>query len=303
MTTSVPEHTLKHPVRKVRGIAFTQPNWTEESYAALQKFGTEQCLYMVLGKEICPTTGTPHIQGFLYFENPRAYPNQKFRAISQGAHDEMTYASPRNNADYCKEDGDFWEFGEVPSQGARTDWDAAHAQLQNGSVADTINTQPHLIPCIRALERYKQISEKGSHRDVKVYVFYGSSGTGKTRDAWELNPELYSKPDGNWFDGYSGQDCLLLDDYQGDLPYTWLLKILDRYPIQLPVKGGFVTARYTKVIITTNVHPRHWYGGNYDALKRRIIVVNYRHNHAPQISPDEEACVPQAAGTDPSPHQ
>jgi len=268
---------------RTRGICFTQNNYTEKTYAALQKFGTEQCLYMVLGKEICPTTGTPHIQGFLYFENARTYPNQKFRDISNGAHDEMMRASPRQAADYCKEDGQFWEFGEVPSQGARTDWDAALVQLQQGSVLAAIDAQPHLIPCIRALERYKQISQKGTHRDINVLVFYGSPGTGKTRDAWKIDPELYSKPDGNWFDGYDGHKTLLLDDYQGELQYSWLLKLLDRYPIQLPVKGGFVPARYDFVIITTNVHPRHWYQrGDWSALERRITIVDYKHNHAPK---------------------
>jgi len=238
---------------------------------------------MVLGKEICPTTGTPHIQGFLYFENPRAYPNQKFRDISNGAHDEAILLSPRTNANYCKEDGDFWEFGEVPSQGARTDWDLAHSQLQTGSVLTAIDAQPHLIPCIRALERYKQLTQKGTHRDVTVIVFYGSPGTGKTRDAWAIDPDLYSKPDGNWFDGYDGHKTLLLDDYQGELQYSWLLKLLDRYPIQLPVKGGFIPARYDAVIITTNKHPRDWYyGHNYAALERRITIVDYEHNHAPQ---------------------
>ena len=33
--------------------------------------------------------------------------------------------------------------------------------------------------------------------------------------------------------------------------YVQLLKVLDRYPLQLPVKGGFVYAQYTTVIITS----------------------------------------------------
>lgn len=288
------------PTQRTRGICFTQNNWTEETYAALQRYGTEQCLYMVLGKEKCPTTGTPHLQGFLYFENPRAYPNQKFRAISNGAHDEVMRGSPRQAATYCKKESDFWEFGDVPSQGARTDWDAALVQLQKGSVLEAVIEQPHLIPCIRALERYKQISQKGSHRDITVDVLYGAPGTGKTRDAWARDPELYSKPDGNWFDGYDGQDTLLLDDYQGELAYSWLLKLLDRYPIQLPVKGGFVPARYTKVVITTNKHPRDWYyGHNYAALERRINVVTYEHNHAPYVQ--EKADLSQACNHPPPP--
>jgi len=256
---------------RTRGICFTQNNWTPESYAALQDYAKDQCVYMVLGKEIAPTTGTPHLQGFLYYENPRHYPNTKFREISLACHDEPMRGSPRQAANYCKEDGDFWEFGEVPAQGARADWDAALQQLQDTkSVINVIDTQPHLIPCIRALERYKQISQKGIHRDVKVIVLVGPPGCGKTRFAWDKYPDLYSKPDGAWFDGYDGQDTILLDDYYGHLPYAQLLKMCDRYPLLLPVKGGFVPATYTTIIITSNTRPMFWYPGAVDAFNRRI---------------------------------
>jgi len=282
--------------QRTRGVCFTQNNWTPESYAALQAYAKDQCLYMILGKEKCPTTGTPHLQGFLYYENPRVYPNTKLRAISNGAHDELMRGSPRQASEYCKKEGDFWEFGECPAQGARADWDAALAQLQDTkSVINVIDSQPHLIPCIRALERYKQISQKGIHRDVKVIVLIGPPGCGKTRHAWDKYPDLYSKPDGNWFDGYDGQDTLLLDDYYGHLPYAQLLKMCDRYPLLLPVKGGFIPATYTTIIITSNTRPMFWYPGSVDAFNRRIT--EYRDYSITPDAPQEvvqEAHLPEA---------
>ena len=59
-----------------------------------------------------------------------------------------------------------------------------------------------------------------------------------------------------------------------------MLQILDRYRIQLPVKGGFVWRACSTIIITTNIHPRNWYEyngreGQYEALRRRIHEVWY----------------------------
>lgn len=281
---------------RTRGIPFTQNNWTTESYEALQRFGETYCIYMVLGKEV-GESGTPHIQGFLYFENPRAYPCKKFRAISNGAHDEMLRGTPKQAADYCKKDGDFWEFGEVPSQGARTDWVKALEDIKSQGVVQAVENQPHLIPCVRALSSFKQMSMKSTHRDVQVHVLIGPPGCGKTKWAWDNYPDLYTKPDGQWWDGYAGEETVLLDDFGGDLAYTTLLKVLDRYPLQLPVKGGFVAAKYTTVIITSNKFVQSWWKQDGDipspplpALRRRFTI--YRNMYITDAPEEEEPASP-----------
>lgn len=48
--------------RRVRWT-FTLNNWTEEDYALLAEFASET-RYAIIGKEIAPGTGTPHLQGF-----------------------------------------------------------------------------------------------------------------------------------------------------------------------------------------------------------------------------------------------
>nr|QXP07610.1 MAG: replication associated protein [Arizlama virus] len=290
MTTSVPTSFKV----KVRGICFTLNNYTLNDESNLMAFAKTQCLYLVFGREICPTTGTPHLQGFLYFENPRVYPNMNVRVETRNAHDEIMKGTPRQAADYCKKDGDFWEFGDVPTQGARADWEKALTDLKTNTMFSVLETQPHLIPCVRALERVKQLSLQPISRNVTVTLFLGPPGVGKSRAAYSIDPDLYTKPDGLWFDGYLGQKTLLLDDYDGDIRYTTLLKVLDRYPLQVPIKGGFVWAQWDQVIITSNRHFSTWYPENITgALNRRISVVDMEHNHAPQEDV-QEAHVPQA---------
>jgi len=111
----------------------------------------------------------------------------------------------------------------------------------------------------------------------EIYIFWGASGTGKTRKATSDYTDAYiiTKPnsDGNlWWDGYQGQETVILDEFYGWIKYDMLLRLLDRYPIQVPVKGGFVKLRAHRWILTSNKPWTDWYPNIDDtsALKRRI---------------------------------
>lgn len=190
----------------------------------------------------------------------------------------------------------------MPSQGARTDWDQALNSLREHGPIHVIDEQPHLLTNIRALERYQSLSQRSTHRDVQVHVLVGPPGCGKTRAVYSVAPDVYSKPDGQWWDGYSGQDTILLDDFDGHIPYTTLLKYLDRYPVQLPVKGGFVAANYTAVYITSNHPVRHWYGHETAALNRRITSsMDLSITDADQEAHVQVSCAPPPPGPPPPP--
>lgn len=46
---------------------------------------------------------------------------------------------------------------------------------------------------------------------------------------------------------------MVLDDYDGGLPYDTLLRLCDRYPMIVPVKGGHVPFLAKRVISTSNI--------------------------------------------------
>lgn len=278
MTTSVPKV-------KVRAICWTLFNYTDDDLEKVREYAKDQCEYLIFGKEVCPTTQRPHLQGYLYWSNPRSYPNKKFRDLlnlSSRGRDMIAKGTPEQNRVYCSKEGDFWECGECPAQGQRTDWAAAIQQLRTDDIVSVIDAQPQLAPCIRALERYKSLTLKPLKRDVEVIVLIGKTGTGKSSWAYEHYPDLYAKPDGPWFDGYSGQKTILLDDYYGSVSYPVLLKMCDRYPFNAPVKGGYVWAQWDKVIITSNASVESWYAAVPDisAFKRRITYIAEDYNNA-----------------------
>jgi len=131
----------------------------------------------------------------------------------------------------------------------------------------------------KAVDRYRSAVSPKRDKDLVVHLFYGRPGTGKTRMAYHLMPDLYAFPIGAnlWSDGYFGQSCVLIDDFNGQMRLVDLLRFLDRYPILIPRKGGFNWYCPEYIVLTTNVHPMRWYdysGAKKEnqeaALRRRI---------------------------------
>lgn len=110
-----------------------------------------------------------------------------------------------------------------------------------------------------------------------IQIFWGASGTGKTRKAIEENKDAYiltKARDGKdvWWQGYTGQKVVIIDEFYGWIKYDFLLRMLDRYPLEVEFKGGSVQLAATKFIFTSNKPWQDWYKNIDDlsALRRRI---------------------------------
>lgn len=109
-------------------------------------------------------------------------------------------------------------------------------------------------------------------------VFWGSTGTGKSRTAWaEAGMDAYPKdPCSKFWDGYRGQNHVVVDEFRGVIGISHLLRWLDRYPVLVEVKGSSTVFKATKIWITSNLHPREWYKDvdelTVEALLRRLDV-------------------------------
>lgn len=67
--------------------------------------------YIVIGKEVAPTTGTVHWQGFVEFENAATFKQVQQRI--ERAHIEPAKGSNSQNRDYCTKGNDFVEYGKL----------------------------------------------------------------------------------------------------------------------------------------------------------------------------------------------
>lgn len=119
-------------------------------------------------------------------------------------------------------------------------------------------------------------------------VFWGATGTGKSRRAWdEAGVDAFVKdPRTKWYFqfnfrwcGYRGQQNVVIDEFRGCIDIAHLLRWLDRYPVLVEVKGGSRPLCATRFWITSNVDPRNWYPdvdqATRDALLRRLNITHF----------------------------
>lgn len=126
----------------------------------------------------------------------------------------------------------------------------------------------------------------GPQRQVEVITIIGGTGIGKSWACYHYcGSDLITYQRNGWFGGADTQGTnLLFDEFTGGVPFDDFLKLLDGYPMQLPVKGSFYPAHYTRVFITSNILPELWWTakgmeseelerkrkGHREALYRRI---------------------------------
>lgn len=112
-------------------------------------------------------------------------------------------------------------------------------------------------------------------------VFWGKTGAGKSLRAWsEAGMDAFPKdPRTKWWDGYTSQQHVVIDEFRGAIDISHMLRWLDRYPVLVEIKGATVPLVATKIWITSNISPREWYptidSDTYDALARRIQVTHF----------------------------
>jgi hypothetical protein len=109
-------------------------------------------------------------------------------------------------------------------------------------------------------------------------LFIGPTGTGKSHQAFlEAGDTVYIKnPNTKWWDGYKGEENVIIDEFCGRIDISYLLLWLDKYPCPAE-KKCFNTCLNAKYFwITSNLTPEEWYPDarpiHIAALKRRIKV-------------------------------
>jgi hypothetical protein len=69
---------------------------------------------------------------------------------------------------------------------------------------------------------------------------------------------------------------VILDEFYGQLPFSYMLKLMDRYPLRVEVKGGVIHFRAKLLIITSNKPWTEFYDLEHDwkpAFLRRLNEV------------------------------
>lgn len=288
---------------RFKSVCFTINNYSHKELKNVRDLGKHigsKLRYAIFQCEVAPGNGTPHIQGYACAIHATTLKGWKELLGTSRAHIECARGSAEENKAYCsKEDsratevvcdsgegttsecGPF-EFGVVPKQGGRTDL----AGLVNAALDTTKSIEEVMRANPEAFLKFNRgalaiRSLVTGRRNCKTEVFwlYGPTGTGKSRLANSIAPSAYWKQGSSrWWCGYEQHEDVIIDDYRRDLcTFSELLRLFDRYPMQVEGKGvshNFVAKR---LFITTPKDPESTWEGRVEEdlqqLMRRIDVI------------------------------
>lgn len=225
--------------------------------------------------------------GFLHWQiclaGERKLSLRGIRAIFGPFHAELT-RSERADEYVWKEDtrveGTQFELGERPlKRNSKPDWEKIWLQVQSGDLM--------AIPASVRVRNYTTLRKIRSDYSEPVgmertcFVFIGPTGTGKSRRAWEeAGLGAYPKdPRTKFWDGYRGQAAVVIDEFRGDIDVSHMLRWLDRYPVNVEIKGSSLPLDAKAIWITSNLPVRLWYPAldeqTFEALSRRLQVIEF----------------------------
>jgi len=260
--------------------------WAVSSDPPLNVFDDEVIEYMVYQVERAPETGQVHLQGFLSLKKKQRMLSVKRILGRDSVHLEKTQGRPDQAAEYCKKPetriAGPWEWGKKPDgRGHKSPTAIAIEAIQYGKPLQQVAVENPLawVRSYKGLTAFSQVLTKPNEvwRVVTVIVLYGPTRSGKTRAAMSStcvdgrHPYQMPLSSGFWFDGYEGEDTLVIDDFYGQLRFSDMLRILDGHYVQVPVKGGFTWAKWTKVYITSNTHPDLWWQGTRESIPHSAL--------------------------------
>lgn len=270
-----------------RAYCFTWNNYDDSCIDALYEFYDSSCTYMVVGKEVAPTTNTPHLQGYFHLKNTKTMSAIHKLIAVDGIALLVANGDAQSNFEYCSKAGEFAEWGTRPSSAV------AQCRLNNEHYAaciahaelgefDQIKAEfPQLY--LRYHATFHRIHQDAMPIPVALDSvcgewWWGPPGTGKSHKAYELG--CYDKEPNKWFGGYKVGDPIVIQDLDHENA-KWmgyhLKKWADKYPFTAEVKGKQLALRPPRVIVTSNYTIEQLFSDEQlvKALQRRFKVTHF----------------------------
>lgn len=264
---------MKDRMSKARNYCFTINNYTDADEEALKSWVTDLlAAYVVYGKEV-GESGTPHLQGYAEFN--KQFRLTELKKLHATAHWEERKGTREQAVNYCKKDGEVIEHG-VPKRGSLLGGSKGEKNkilpymdlIKKGDIKSIAEDANCSLSVLKHVMTAAPLFETPRDRSIpmKVNWYYGPTGTGKTRKAYYEAERLgmgdvYIKASNNkWFDGYDGERVVIFDDLRSNwFEYSFLLKLLDRYPTRVECKGGSRQWKAEVIYVTSPFKPEEMY--------------------------------------------
>lgn len=270
--------TLNNPLER----GFTHEHIREEM------LNIKSCVFYCMSSEVGGKEKTHHTHIFIACSSAVRFSTIKNRFPI--AHIDLAKGSCQQNRDYVFKEGKWknteknetklpdqqFEWGTIPieRQGARNDLADLYDMIKSGlSNFEIMEENPDFMLQIDKLDKARQVVHeekyKNVFRELEVVYIWGKTGTGKTKGVMEKfgYDHVYRVTNYNHggFDGYKGQDVLILEEFRSSFNIQELLVYLDGYPLELPCRYANKVACFTKVFILSNVDLLEQYPREFDS--------------------------------------
>lgn len=223
-------------------IWFVVTQWNVDcDYEAIMK--KNNIRFIAYGLEHAPTTGRAHHQMFMYMRNRVSGSTRNCNKMGDWfgtthCKVEPMRGSIESNEYYCSKENELVKIGDEPKQGARHDLDETKEKIMKGDLtADDVAVEnPGMFHQYgRTLDRLESISLRQRFRtEMTQGIWYtGPTGTGKSHTVFKgYDPDThYIKClSDEWWDGYKGQETVIFNEFRGQIPFSEMLDLMDKWP-------------------------------------------------------------------------
>lgn len=201
--------------------------------------------------------GSPHLHAFIKLEKKQRFRQvvKKFDLLEYHGHYESAH-SWRSVKDYVKKDGNYISNINLKAAERKQNKKLMPEDFEKDPIELMAEGKLHPLSLNNFLKNkstYLGLKRQKEYDGQKVcYWIVGKPRIGKSYSIRKTFPDLYSKPQNKWWDGYCGEENVLLDDLDtGTLGHH--LKIwADQYKFNAEIKGGTITPTYKRFFVTSN---------------------------------------------------
>jgi len=264
-------------------ITFTFNNWTREIKRAICEYKGTDCnlvAYLVVGEEIAPTTGTPHLQGYWEFE--KSMRKNTLLKLFPGIKLFMSVGTGEQNLAYCSKDnvGVFIKGAyKTPVQGKRNDLvDVIAMVKKRESITEIAKTHPlQYLKYERGIRALNEIYEPHRTEKPECIWLWGLAGVGKTHYPLAKHGEenVFVKDEAKWWGSYAHEIAVCIDDFDhNEWTFRRLLRLIDKGRYEGETKGSHIKINSKFMYITCEYPPsKIWQGNKLDQVTSRFDLI------------------------------